>query len=245
MHLINQTYTSPASFPLPLGDPFSYVSCLPPGNYWSFGDSTLASKTTSVHSFLWLLPSLQFSKMSSLPSRVKLCGSPFFHMECALGSCSFCLLQRKPHLCMVQALDSIRYICKSVVAESFESLKTLSDVFWRSCMFSIPTSCVWELQFLIHTLSTVKDFSFSCFSDCIWFVFPGEAERRFSVPQALGCSLEKHLFKLLSQVLTELFVFLSPESFAHTLNISLYQIPHLLQLCDFFGGSCGAGLASA
>lgn len=73
MHLINQTYTSPASFPLPLGDPFSYVSCLPPGNYWSFGDSTLASKTTSIHSFLWLLPSLQFSKLSSLPSHVKLC----------------------------------------------------------------------------------------------------------------------------------------------------------------------------
>lgn len=119
-------------------------------------------------------------------------------MEYTLGSCSFCLLQRKPHLCMAQAFDSVRYICRSAVAESCWSLKTLSDVSWRSCSFSIPTSSVWELQLLIHTLSRVKVFSFICFPDCdlicipwwSWvpfnasgpWIFLGEASVQASVP---------------------------------------------------------------
>lgn len=155
-------------------------------------------------------------------------------MECTLGSCSFCLLQRKPCLCMAQALDSIRYICRSVVVELFWSLKILSDVFWRSCSFSSSTSCVWELQLLIHTLSRVKVFRYSCFPDCDlicipWWgwvpfnasgpwIFLGEASVQTSVPG-----------------FNRFLVFLSSESFTNTLNISLYQIPHPLQLWLLWG----------
>lgn len=97
--------------------------------------------------------------------------------------------------------------------------------------FLLPPA-VWERPLLIHTLSRVKVFSFSCFPDCDLICIPPLPPWGWVPFDASGPWIFLREASVQTSVpgFNRFLVFLSSESFTNTLNISLYQIPHPLQL---------------